>query len=60
MPMSALVESLIYLGSDPPTNQILNHPVAKEEGEYTSEGEDPQEDCFWHLSGSPSGTSPDT
>ena len=35
--------------SDPLADQVLNYPVAEEEGEYTSEGEDPPEDCFWHI-----------
>jgi len=29
--------------------QILNYPVAEEKGEYTGKGEDPSEDCLWHL-----------
>jgi len=33
----------------PPANQVLNHPVAEEKGEYTGKGEEPPKDCFWHI-----------
>jgi len=33
----------------PSADQVLNDPVAEEKGEYTSEGEDPPKDCFWHI-----------
>ena len=35
--------------TDPLADQVLNHPVAEEKGEYTGEGEEPPEDGFWHL-----------
>ncbi len=30
-------------------DQILNHPVAEEKGEYAGKGKEPPEDCLWHL-----------
>jgi len=35
--------------SQPLADQILNHPVAEEKGEYTGKGKDPPEDCLWHF-----------
>ncbi len=28
---------------------IPSHPVAEEKGEYTGKGQDPLEDCVWHV-----------
>jgi len=36
--------------TEPPADQVLNHPVAEEKGEYACEGKDPPKDCFCHLS----------
>jgi len=33
----------------PSADQVLNDPVAEEEGKYTGKGEDPPENGFRHL-----------
>jgi len=34
---------------NPLTDQLLNYPVAEEEGKYTGKGKDPPENCFWRF-----------